>query len=163
MAIDLKDAYFHVSIYPRHRPFLHFLFEGWTFQYKVLPFGLCLSLSPLVFTKKVKAALKPLKEIGIRILNYLDDWLILANLEDQLCKHSDMVIRCLQHGLRCCVQRSKQLRVLGHGTPPALACQLLRVACSAPCCALVPAVAARQACTGLHGQHFDRCVHQPPV
>ncbi len=27
-AIDLKDAYFHVSILPRHRPFLRFAFEG---------------------------------------------------------------------------------------------------------------------------------------
>ncbi len=28
VAIDLKDAYFHVSILPRHRPFLRFAFEG---------------------------------------------------------------------------------------------------------------------------------------
>ena len=27
-AIDLKDAYSHVSIFPRHRPFLRFAFEG---------------------------------------------------------------------------------------------------------------------------------------
>ncbi len=27
-AIDLKDAYFHASILPRHRPFLRFGFEG---------------------------------------------------------------------------------------------------------------------------------------
>ncbi len=47
-ATDLKDAYFHVSILPRHRPFLQFAFEGRAFQYKVLPFGL--SQSPRVFT-----------------------------------------------------------------------------------------------------------------
>ncbi len=75
-AIDLKDAYFHVSIFPRHRPFLRFAFEGRAYQYKALPFGL--SLSPHVFTKVVEAALVPLREAGIRILNYLDDWLILA-------------------------------------------------------------------------------------
>ncbi len=34
-AIDLKDAYFHVSILPRHRPFLRFAFEGRAYQYKV--------------------------------------------------------------------------------------------------------------------------------
>ncbi len=28
-AIDLKDACFHVSILPQHRPFLRFVFEGW--------------------------------------------------------------------------------------------------------------------------------------
>ncbi len=56
-AIDLKDAYFHVSILPRHRPFLRFAFEGRAYQYKVLPFGL--SLSPRVFTKVAEAALVP--------------------------------------------------------------------------------------------------------
>ncbi|KAL0152875.1 hypothetical protein M9458_051808, partial [Cirrhinus mrigala] len=55
VAIDLKDAYFH---------------------YKVLPFGLSLSLR--VFMKVAEAALAPLREVGIRILNYLD-WLILAH------------------------------------------------------------------------------------
>ncbi|KAI2655304.1 hypothetical protein H4Q32_017676 [Labeo rohita] len=57
VAIDLKDAYFHVSILPRHRPFLRFAFEGRAYQYKVLPFGL--SLSPRVFTKVAEAALSP--------------------------------------------------------------------------------------------------------
>ncbi|KAI2657031.1 hypothetical protein H4Q32_021090 [Labeo rohita] len=61
--IDLKDAYFHVSILPRHRPFLRFAFEGRAYQYKVLPFGL--SLSPRVFTKVAEAALSPLWQTGI--------------------------------------------------------------------------------------------------
>ncbi|KAI2661194.1 hypothetical protein H4Q32_006732 [Labeo rohita] len=76
VAIDLKDAYFHVSILPRHRPFLRFAFEGRAYQHRVLPFGL--SLSPLIFTKIAEAALTPLREMGIRVCNYLDDWLILA-------------------------------------------------------------------------------------
>ncbi len=54
------------------------------YQYKVLPFGL--SLSPRVFTKVVEAALVSLREQGVRILNYLDDWLILAQSQDQLCE-----------------------------------------------------------------------------
>jgi len=36
---DLKDAYFHVSILPRHWPFLQFAFEGRAYQYKVLTSG----------------------------------------------------------------------------------------------------------------------------
>ncbi len=35
-AIDLKDAYFHVSILPHLRPFLWFAFEGRAYQYKVI-------------------------------------------------------------------------------------------------------------------------------
>ncbi len=105
-AIDLKDAYFHVLILPRHRPFLRFAFEGRAYQYKVLPFGL--SLSPRVFTKVAEAALVPLREQGVRILNYLDDWLILAQSQDQLCEHRDMVLSHLsQLGLQVNWERSK--------------------------------------------------------
>ncbi len=69
-AIDLKDAYFHVSILPRHRLFLRFASEGRAWQYRVLPFGL--SLSSRVFTKIAEGALAPLREVGIRILNCLE-------------------------------------------------------------------------------------------
>ncbi|KAL0167120.1 hypothetical protein M9458_038968, partial [Cirrhinus mrigala] len=101
-AIDLKDAYFHVSILPRHRPFLRFAFEGRAYQYKVLPFGL--SLSPRVFTKVTEAALSPLWRMGIRILNYLDDWLLIA----LLCEHRDLVLRHLSHlGLQVNREKSK--------------------------------------------------------
>ncbi len=104
--IDLKDAYFHVSILPRHRPFLRFAFEGRAYQYKVLPFGL--SLSPRVFTKVAEAALVPLREQGVRILNYLDDWLTLAQSRDQLCEHRDLVLSHLsQLGLQVNWEKSK--------------------------------------------------------
>ncbi len=97
--IDLKDAYFHVSILPRHRPFLRFAFEGRAWQYRVLPFRL--SLSPRVFTKVVEGALTPLREVGVRVLNYLNDWLILAQSREQLGDHRDLVLRHLsQLGLR---------------------------------------------------------------
>ncbi len=52
-----------------------------------------LSLSPRVFTKVAEAALVPLREQGMRILNYLDDWLILAQSQDQLCEHRDWCSR----------------------------------------------------------------------
>ncbi len=107
-ASDLKDPYFHVSILPRHRPFLRFAFEGRAYQYKVLPFGL--SLSPRVFTKVAEAALVPLREQGVRILNYLDDWLILVQSQDQLCEHRDLVLSDLsQLGLRVNWEKSKLL------------------------------------------------------
>ncbi|KAL0174316.1 hypothetical protein M9458_030284, partial [Cirrhinus mrigala] len=79
VTVDLKDAYFHVFILSRHRKFLRFAFRGEAYQYRVLPFGL--ALSPRTFTKCVDAALAPLQLQGIRILNYIDDWLILAQSE----------------------------------------------------------------------------------
>ncbi|KAL0198941.1 hypothetical protein M9458_007481, partial [Cirrhinus mrigala] len=77
VTIDLKDAYFHVSILPQHR-------KGEAYQYRVLPVGL--ALSPRTFTKCVDAALAPLRLRGIRILDYIDDWLILAQSEHMAMK-----------------------------------------------------------------------------
>ncbi|XDV44776.1 hypothetical protein PO909_013016 [Leuciscus waleckii] len=48
IAVDLKDAYFHIQIAPHHRRFLRFAFEGVAYQFKLLPFGL--DLAPRVFT-----------------------------------------------------------------------------------------------------------------
>ncbi len=86
--------------------FLRFAFDGQAYQYKVLPFGL--SLSPRVFTKVMEATLVPLRERGVHILNYLDDWLILAQSHEQLCAHRDLVIRHLsQLGLRVNWEKSQ--------------------------------------------------------
>ncbi len=55
------------------------MFKGVAYQYTVLPFEL--SLAPHTITKCIDAALSQLKQMGIRILKYLDDWLILARSE----------------------------------------------------------------------------------
>ncbi|KAI2653704.1 Transposon Ty3-G Gag-Pol polyprotein [Labeo rohita] len=105
VTIDLKDAYFHVSILPQHRKFLRFAFRGEAYQYRVLPFGL--ALSPRTFTKCVDAALAPLRLQGIRILNYIDDWLILAQSEQVAAQHRDAVLAHMKElGLRLNAKKS---------------------------------------------------------
>lgn len=37
--LDLADAYYHIRIYPPHRKFLRFAFQGVIYEYLVLPFG----------------------------------------------------------------------------------------------------------------------------
>ncbi len=81
---------------PHHRRFLIFAFEGVAYQYKVLPFGP--SLAPCTFTRCMDAALFPLRQIGIRILNYLDDWLILAQSEAVSTLHKNLFLSHL-----CCL------------------------------------------------------------
>ena len=102
--IDLKDAYFHVSILPRHRPFLRFAFEGRAYQYKSYPSGWpCRPVS-----SRKSRPLLPMCELGVCILNYLNDWLILAQSREQLCEHRDMVLSHLSHlGLRVNWEKSK--------------------------------------------------------
>ncbi|XP_015255611.1 PREDICTED: coiled-coil domain-containing protein 22 isoform X2 [Cyprinodon variegatus] len=54
---------------------------GKHFQFRVLPFDLSLSLH--VFKRSMAAALCPLQANGLKILPYLDDWLICAPTETQ--------------------------------------------------------------------------------
>jgi hypothetical protein len=75
-SVDLKDAYFHVSIRESHRKFLRFALQGKRYQYRVLPFGL--STSPRVFTKVLAPVMAALRTEGIHIHPYLDDILIRA-------------------------------------------------------------------------------------
>ncbi|XP_060741844.1 uncharacterized protein LOC132856323 [Tachysurus vachellii] len=117
VTIDLKDAYFHISILPEHRKFLRFAFGGEAYQYRVLPFGL--ALSPRTFTKCMDAALAPLRLQGIRVLNYLDDWLILAQSEAMAASHRDAVLAHMRSlGLRlnpgkCVLAPSQRTTFLG--------------------------------------------------
>ena len=75
-SIDINDAFLHVPIYPPHRKFLRFAFEGKGYQYMVLPFGL--RLSPRTFVKCTMVALRPLHTQGLRVSSFIDDWLLTA-------------------------------------------------------------------------------------
>ncbi len=105
VTIDLKDAYFHIQVVQRHRRFLRFAFGGKAYQYRVLPFGL--ALAPRTFTKCMDAALAPLRLQGIRVLNYLDDWLILAHSRELVSRHRDIVLGHIHSlGLRMNAKKS---------------------------------------------------------
>ena len=84
--LDLKDAYFTIPIHQNHRKFLRFLFQEKTYEFNCLPFGL--SSAPWVFTKTLKPVSALLRQLGVRMIVYIDDILLLADsrelLEDQV-------------------------------------------------------------------------------
>ncbi len=103
-SVDLKDAYFHIQIAPHHRRFLRFALEG-----TALPVP-CSSVwagfGPTHFLKvHGRSSLPPLRASGTRVLNYLDDWLILAQSWDS---HIDKLLRHLEF-LRLCVDMCKSI------------------------------------------------------
>ncbi len=105
VTIDLNDAYFHIQVVQRHRKFLRFAFGGKAYQNKVLSFGL--ALAPRTFTKCMDAALAHLRFQGIRVLNYLYDWLILAHSRELVSRHRDIVLRHIHSlGLRMNAKKS---------------------------------------------------------
>lgn len=94
--IDLKDAYFNISVLPQHRKFLISAFGAKVTSIEF--FRSALALSPGSFIKCMDAALGPLRLEGIRVLNYINDWLILAQFQEMETRHRDVVlthIRCM--------------------------------------------------------------------
>jgi len=75
--VDLKDAFFMVPIAKQFYYFLLFKANVESFQFLCLPFGLC--SAPRVFTKVLKPAVELLRSIGIRLVIYMNDMLLMAN------------------------------------------------------------------------------------
>ena len=78
-SLDLKDAYFQIPIHPSSRKLLTFTWEGTAYQLRALCFGL--STAPQVFTRVFAAVSEWAHSHGIRLIRYLDNWLVLASSE----------------------------------------------------------------------------------
>ena len=78
-SLDLKDAYFQIPIHGSSRKLLRFMSEGTVYQFKALCFGL--STAPQVFTRVFAAVSAWAHARGIRLVRYLDDWLVLSSSE----------------------------------------------------------------------------------
>ena len=78
---DLKDAYFQIPIHPSLRNLLRFTSEGKVSQFRAMCFGL--STAPQVFTRVFATVSAWAHSHRIRLLWYLDDWLVLASSEQE--------------------------------------------------------------------------------
>ena len=94
MRIDLKDAYFLIPIDPLHQKFLGFKWQGKSFQFTCLPFGL--ASAPRVFTKILCPVVGFLRSKGIRCVIYLDNLLLLDQDRDKLKEHTATVLTLLE-------------------------------------------------------------------
>lgn len=63
----------------QHQQYLRFTVDSRCHQFSCLPFGL--SCAPWTFTKVIKPLMALLQAWGIRIIIYIDDMLILAELQ----------------------------------------------------------------------------------
>ena len=77
-SIDLTDTCLHVPIQSQSQKYLRFHFQGVTYQFTSLPFGL--ATAPLIFTSIIKEVKLIALQSGIRLHQYLDDWLIRARM-----------------------------------------------------------------------------------
>ena len=78
-SLDLKDAYFQIPIHRSSRKLLRFTSERTVYQFQTLCFGL--STAPQVFTMVFAVVSEWAHTHGIRLLHYLDNWLVLSSSE----------------------------------------------------------------------------------
>ena len=105
-SIDFKDAYFDIPIQEQSRKYLRFNIQGWTYQFKALPFGL--STAPLEFTVVAKEVKLMAIHKGIRIHQYLDNWLVRATSHQVCLQHTqDLVKICQELGWLMNLEKSE--------------------------------------------------------
>ena len=75
-SIDLSDTYLHIPIHPNIRKYLRVCHDLQVFQLTSLPF--VLAMAPQVLTMIVKEVKLMALTRGLRLHQYLDDWLIMA-------------------------------------------------------------------------------------
>ena len=82
--IDLKDAYFSVPMSQNSKKFMRFRWKDVLYQFRVMAFGL--GPAPRIFTKLLKPAIALLRRLGMRLMIFLDDLILLNQDPKELLK-----------------------------------------------------------------------------
>ena len=101
-SLDLKDV--QIPIHGSSRKLLRFMSEGTVYQFRALCFGL--STAPQVFTRVFAAVSAWAHSRGIRLLRYLDDWLVLSSSEKK-AKQAVQSLLSLCHTLEIVINEKK--------------------------------------------------------
>ena len=91
---DLSDAYLHIPIHPNSRRYLRFYYKSQVFQFTSLPFGL--ATAPQVFTMIVKEVKLMALSRGLRLHQYLDNWLIRSQSQEEAQVNTQAVVDLTQ-------------------------------------------------------------------
>lgn len=91
--LDLQDAYFMVPIDIEDKKYLRFEYDNKIYQFNALPFGL--TSAPFVFTKIGKQLVNWLRKKGVKVVIYLDDFLIFGETYDNCLKDTELTISLL--------------------------------------------------------------------
>ena len=94
-SINFRDAYFHIPIQEQSRKYMRFHIQGRSYQFKALPFGL--STAPMEFTVIAKEVKLMAIHKGIRIHQYLDDWLVRARSHQVCLQHTQELVKLCQN------------------------------------------------------------------
>ena len=116
-SVDFKHAYYSVPVCPEERRWLKFVWQGEHYQFTCLPQGL--TSAPRIFTKLLKPVMAHLRTLGIVILCYIDDCIIMADNPSDLKVHTDYAVRLFDdlgltvHPKKSVFSPSQEIKFLG--------------------------------------------------
>jgi len=90
VVIDLKDAYHAIPVHNNSQKYLKFRWTGTLYKYTCIPFGLC--LAPWLYSKLNKPIMAHLRSIGLVVVSYLDDTLLICRTKAECKKSLKMVM-----------------------------------------------------------------------
>ena len=102
-------------IHPNSRKYLRFFHTSQVFQFTSLPFGL--ATAPQVFTMIVKEVKLMALSRGIRLHQYLDDWLIRAQSQEEAQVNTQTVVDLTQSLGWIINQEKSELRMPSRFSP----------------------------------------------
>jgi hypothetical protein len=86
---DLKQGYHHIDIHPAYRQYLGFAWDDHYYVYTSCPFGI--SVGGLVFSKVLRELVRRWRTMGISMVLYLDDGIIIGHSKSLLQTSVDIV------------------------------------------------------------------------
>ena len=93
-SLNLTDACFHIPIHPRSQKYLRFNVGDRSYQFTALPFRI--AMIPLKFTMVAQEVKLMALAEGIRIHQYIDNWLMRAQTQQQCQENTHRLIHLVQ-------------------------------------------------------------------
>jgi hypothetical protein len=93
VTLDLQNGYYHIPVHPDHQDFLGISCRGHYYVWQVLPFGA--TCSPYYFNKVLRPVIQHLRQAGLRLTAFVDDFLLCAS-PSSLPAHKAQLLNTLQ-------------------------------------------------------------------
>ncbi|CAK1540027.1 unnamed protein product [Leptosia nina] len=93
--LDISQAYYHVPISVKHRCFLRVSYKGRLLQMTCLPFGL--AIAPKMFASVTNWTAELLRRQGLRVIVFLDDYLLVHQDREVLQAQVHKAMQFLQN------------------------------------------------------------------
>ena len=106
VSVDLREFFHQLGLHPVTRKWTRFWCpDHRRWQWRVLPFGM--AHAPLWVTKLLAPAFKMLRMLGIRIVGYIDDILVMADTPHKAAAHLALALEILQISMNLEVKLKK--------------------------------------------------------